>query len=123
MAGGRLLLRAAPRRPLISSLVSADLESARLEWEHAYRDFVEVARDPALEERVRHQLDVISAELRRRVGGTFTLRELADQYAGADRWAHDVLAEQAAPGWPRTLALVEGAAFFLYSRGAADYQP
>ena len=29
---------------LISAIVSADLESARLEWEHAYRDFAEVAR-------------------------------------------------------------------------------
>jgi hypothetical protein len=103
--------------------VSADLESARLEWEHAYRDLVEVARDPALESRVRVQLEVISAELRRRVGGSYSLRELADEYAAADGWARDVLSEQAAPEWPRTLALVEGAAFHLYARGAVDYQP
>ena len=57
------------------------------------------------------------------MGGTFTLRELADEYAVADGWAHDVLAEQAAPGWPRTLTLVEGAAFHLYARGAVDYTP
>ncbi len=123
MAGGRVLLRAVPGRSLISSLVSADLESARFEWEVSYRDLVEAARDPALEEPVRTQLAVISAELRRRVGGTFTLRELADEYAAADGWARDVLAEQAAPGWPRTLALVEGAAFHLYARGAVDYTP
>jgi hypothetical protein len=103
--------------------VSADLESARLEWEHAYRDLEEDARDPALEERVRAQLEVLVAELRRRVGGNFTLGELADEYASADRWARDVLAEQAAPGWPRTLALVEGAAFHVYARGAVDYRP
>jgi hypothetical protein len=96
--------------------VSTDLESARLEWQVAYRDLVEATRDPALE-------GPVSAELRRRVGGTFTLRELADEYAGADAWALDVLAEQAAPGWPRTLSLVEGAAFYLYSRGAVDYVP
>jgi hypothetical protein len=57
------------------------------------------------------------------VGGTFTLRELAEQYAVADAWAQAVLAEQAAPGWPRTLTLVEGAAFHLYARGAVDYEP
>ena len=103
--------------------MSADLESARLEWEHAYRDLNEVARDPKLDERLRAQLDAITTELRRRVGGTFTLRQLADQYAAADAWAQVVLAEHAAPGWPRTLALVEGAAFHLYARGAVDYQP
>jgi alcohol dehydrogenase class IV len=103
--------------------LSADVESARLEWEHAYRDLEEVAREPALEQRVRPQLDAITTELRRRVGGTFTLRELAEQYAVADAWAQAVLAEQAAPGWPRTLTIVEGAAFHLYARGAVDYEP
>ena len=39
---------------------------------------------PRVEERVRMQLDAVATELRRRVGGTFTLRELADEYAGAD---------------------------------------
>ena len=69
--------------------MSADLESARLEWEHAYRDFAEVSRDPALEERVRMQLDAVTTELRRRVGGTFTLRELADEYVASDGWARE----------------------------------
>lgn len=101
----------------------ANVESAKLEWEHAYRDLAEAARDPALEARVRAQLEVLTAELRRRVGGTFTLRELADEYAAADRWTREVLSEQGAPGWPRTLALVEGAAFHLYARGAVDYRP
>jgi len=103
--------------------VSADLASTRLEWEHAYRDLEEAARDPALADRVRMQLDAILAELRRRVGGTFTLGELADEYAGADGWARDVLAEQGVPEWPRTQTLVEGAAFHLYARGAVDYLP
>jgi hypothetical protein len=107
----------------MSSLVSADLVSTRLEWEHAYRDLEEVAGDPGLADRVRSQLEAITAELRRRVGGTFTIGELADEYARADVWAHDVLAEQDVPGWARTLTLVEGAAFHLYARGAVDYAP
>jgi hypothetical protein len=103
--------------------VSADLESARLEWERAYRDLVEVAGDPAAEEQVGAQVEAITTELRRRVGGTFTLGELAEAYADADGWARDVLSEQAAPGWPRTLTVVEGAAFHIYARGAIDYTP
>jgi hypothetical protein len=72
---------------------------------------------------VREQLEAVTSELRRRVGGTFTLGELVEEYARADVWAHHVLAERGAPGWPRTLTLVEGAAFHLYSRGAVDYLP
>ena len=107
----------------MSALVSVDLESARLEWEHAYRDLAEAVRDPVLEDRLRLQLDAVTTELRRRVGGTFTLRELADAYVVADGWAREVLAEQSTPGWPRTQALVEGAAFHLYARGAVDHEP
>jgi hypothetical protein len=103
--------------------VSADLESTRLEWEIAYRDFAAVSQEAAAEELVRMQLDAVTTELRRRVGGTFTLRELADEYARADSWAREALAEQALPGWPHMLALVEGAAFHLYARGAVDYAP
>ena len=103
--------------------MSADLASARLEWERAYRDFVVLAQDPRQEDRVRLQLEAVTAELRRRIGGTFTLRELSDEYVVADGWARDVLGDQAIPGWARTLALVEGAAFHLYARGAVDYAP
>ena len=103
--------------------MSADVHSARFEWEEAYRDFWQATRDPAAAEALGRQLRAVTDELRRRVGGAFTLRELAGEYARAERWIHDVLAEQAVPGWPRTLSLVEGAAFHLYSRGAVDYAP
>lgn len=103
--------------------MSAELVSARLEWEDAYRDLEHVSRNPVDAERVERQLAAVSAELRRRIGGTYTLRELADEYVAADRWARDVLADQAVPGWPRTVALVGGAAFHLYSRGAVDWVP
>jgi alcohol dehydrogenase class IV len=103
--------------------VPADLESARLEWESAYRDFATLARDPALAERSHSQLRAVTTELRKRLGATFTLRELADLYATADAWARHALSEQGTPDWPRTLTVVEGAAFHLYARGAVDYQP
>lgn len=107
----------------MSALVSADLASIRLEWERSYRDLEELARDPAAADRVRSQLEVVTAELRRRVGGAFTTGELADEYALADVWARHVLAEQGVSDWPRTLTLVAGAAFYLYARGAVDYLP
>ncbi len=105
-------------------VTEAELESARREWDDGYRRLHEHARQESQPERLLAQVDAVGAELRRRVGGTFTLRELAAAYAGADRWSRSVVAERApAPGWPRTLALVEAAAFHEYARGAQDYEP
>ena len=103
--------------------MQVDVDTTRVEWERAYRDLEEVARDPAQEHRVRAELDAIVSELRKRIGGAYTMSELVDAYGGADLWAREVLAELGVPGWPRTLTLVEGAAFYLYSRGAVDYAP
>ena len=102
----------------------AEVESARREWEEGHRRLLERARVEPQPERLLAQVDAVAAELRRRVGGTFTLRELAEAYGGAEVWTRDVVAEQApAPGWPRTLSLVEAAAFHQYARGAQDYEP
>jgi hypothetical protein len=102
--------------------VSTSTEIAKQEWEQAYRAYRDVT-DPGLEERLARQLEALLTELRRRVGGTFTVGELAEEYVRADIWARDVLSEQGTREWPRTLALVEGAAFHLYARGAADFEP
>jgi cobyrinic acid a,c-diamide synthase len=104
--------------------VTIVLEVVRREWEDGYRRFEAASRDPAATERLRQQLEVVTDELRRRIGQTFTLDELARVYERADAWARDVVSEHAAtPGWPRTLAMVQDAAFHLYQRGAVDYAP
>ena len=105
-------------------VTEAEVESARREWEEGHRRLLEQGRDAAMGDRLLVQVDVVAAELRRRVGGIFTLRELAAVYARSDEWSRAVVSEQApAPGWPRTLSLVEAAAFHLYARGAQDYAP
>lgn len=116
-----MLLR--PAAPLSWRPVTGDVLSARLEWEDAYRRLAEAAPDGQQEEAFRAQLEAVTGELRRRVGGTFTLQELCDEYGRAEAWARETLAEVGPAGWPRTLSLVEGAAFHLYSRGAVDYTP
>ena len=104
--------------------MTADLESAKRDWEDAYRRLEEAARDPARAEQLRLQLGVVTDELRKRVGSSFTLADLVTEYRDADSWARDTVSERAAaPGWPRTLSVVEGAAFHLYARGAVDYAP
>lgn len=105
--------------------MSADIDSARRDWEDGSRRFERVSRADALHaERLGAQLDVVSGELRRRVGGTFTLAQLAQAYLRADDWARQAIAEEApTPGWALDVSLVADAAFHAYSRGALDYTP
>ena len=100
------------------------VETARAEWEEGHRRLESYAREPELYARLLQQVEVVIAELAKRVGQTFTLAELAEAYGTAERWSRDAVAEHApAPGWPRTLTVVEGEAFHRYQRGAADYEP
>ena len=100
------------------------VETVRQEWEKGYRRFEESIRDPALRPQLLGQLEVVNDELRKRVGQTFTLAELVSAYAHADEWVREAVEERAErPGWPRTVALVQDAAFHRYQRGAVDYVP
>ena len=100
------------------------LETARAEWEEAHRRLESYAGEPELYARLLEQVEVVTDELARRVGQTFTLAELAEAYGGVERWSRDAVAERApGPGWVRTLSLVEGEAFHRYQRGAVDYEP
>jgi hypothetical protein len=104
--------------------VAVVIEAVRHEWEDGYRRFEAALRDPVAAERLNAQLEVVTDELRRRIGQTFTVEQLAIAYDRADAWVRDAVSERAAtPGWSRTLALDEDAAFHLYQRGAVDYAP
>jgi hypothetical protein len=104
--------------------VALVLDVVRREWEDGYRRFQDLSRDRVAANRLSAHLDVVTDELRKRVGQTFTLEQLADTYQGADEWTRAAVSERApTPGWPRTLAIVQDAAFFMYQRGAVDYAP
>jgi hypothetical protein len=104
--------------------VSVAVEVARREWEESNRQLESEARDGSRYIRLLEQVEAVTAELRKRVGQTFTLAELADEYARAERWSRDAVVSTAPPpGWPGTLTVVEGAAFHQYARGAVDYTP
>lgn len=82
------------------------------------------SHEPLRRERLDRQVEAITEELRRRVGGTFTLAELVQAYASSESWARHAVEEKApTPGWVRDLASVGDAAFHLYARGAVDYVP
>lgn len=101
----------------------AAIEGARREWAEA-EGVLGRERDADQRRALFDQVEVVTSELRRRVGQTFTLGELVDAYMDAERWTSTVLAEADAPAWwPRTLALVQAAAFARYMLGAVDYTP
>jgi len=68
-----------------------DLELARQQWGDGYRRLEERRGDRGRYERLLGQVDAVTAELRRRVGQTFTLGELAAVYDGADAWAREAV--------------------------------
>ena len=101
--------------------MSRSVEVARQQWARSYESIVTPS---GIDPRVREQMETVAAELRRRVGGSFTLTELAATYEDSDRWALPVISEYCyRPGWIRTASSATDAAFHLYARGARDYQP
>lgn len=103
--------------------LEAAVETTRREWEEGYRRLEALADDHVLYDRLRDQVTVVIDELRRRIGETFTLRELVRAYEHSDRWSREALEERGDPRAYRDAALVGDAAFHLYSRGASDYRP
>ncbi len=103
--------------------MSADATTlVRHEWEEGARKLEAERGDPHRYERLLEQVEIVVAELRKQVGQTYTLDELAAAYRDAERWARAAVEERApSAGWPRDLALVLAAAFHAYERGALDY--
>lgn len=100
------------------------VSAARHDWEEGQRRFEAEADAAGRAESLYAQRDAVVDELRRRVGSTFTLAELATLYADADRWVLEVIEERAgALGWARTATVAGDAAFHAYSRQALDYVP
>ncbi len=102
----------------------ANVELARQQWEEGYRRLQSRSGDESGYRELLGQVDVLHEELRRRVGGRFELRRLAEVYEGAERWASDAI-ETRAPGreWPRSVTVATDAAFHLFARAARDYEP
>jgi hypothetical protein len=98
------------------------LALTRHEWEDGHRRLEAERSDSRRYHLLVGQVELVTDELRKQVGQTYTLAELAAAYGDAERWARELVEERApSPGWPRDLALVLAAAFHAYQRGASDY--
>lgn len=106
---------------------SVDVVLARQQWVEGSRR-LEALRDADtwLYLELVRLADLVTAELRGRIGQTFMLDELASLYERAEDWTRVAIADaepEPPPGWPRHLSLVVDAAFEAYARGATDYEP
>jgi hypothetical protein len=101
-------------------VVSVSFETAIYQWRQGERRLAEAPphERPALE-RVTSR---IHAELRRRLGGPFTVDELSDLYDRGTSWCLD-LAVAVAPGapWAWDARTTTDAAFARYVREARDF--
>jgi hypothetical protein len=104
----------------------SSLAAARHQWEDGRRRLAAEGEDTARSRHLLLLVEAVADELRRRVGQTFTLGELAQAYDGADEWVRDVILQAAPPrsrAGIRDTALVQDAAFARYAQGASDYRP
>lgn len=96
--------------------MSYAIENARFQWEEGERR-VRGADEPVRTDLERAVMAVLD-ELRRRLGSTFMLSELADLYGSGTDWADDV-AQRSRAG-SDTAAVVDSA-FGRYAREASDF--
>ena len=92
------------------------LENALYQWEEGERRLREVP--DGLRRRLEGGVDAVLEELRRRLGSTFSVDELADLYGSGTDWAAEVAQPHVPVGEG---ADVVDAAFSRYARGASDY--
>jgi len=97
-----------------------DFENARAQWDEGQRRLADAPED---EQRMLERVtQTIQAELRRRLGGAFTVDELVELYEQGTDWTTDI-AVSVAPEDPYAwdVRTVADAAFGRYLRSATDY--
>jgi hypothetical protein len=102
------------------------LASARHQWDEGKRRLAGEGEDTARSRHLDVLVDAVVDELRRRIGQTYTLGELAGAYEGADDWVRDVIVTSLPPrprAGVRDAAVIQDAAFARYAQGALDYSP
>lgn len=102
------------------------LPSARHQWDEGKRRLAGEGEDTARSRHLDLLVGAVVDELRRRIGQTYTLGDLASAYEGADDWVRDVIVTSLPPrsrAGVRDAAVIQDAAFARYALGALDYSP
>ena len=100
--------------------------SARHQWDEGKRRLAGEGEDTARSRHLDLLVDAVVDELRRRIGQTYTLGDLAGAYDGADDWVRDIIVTSLPPrprAGVRDAAVIQDAAFARYAQGALDDSP
>ena len=82
------------------------IQTARDDWERAASELEAQSKESRRRQQLLDAIDAVTAELRARVGQTYTLEELVDAYGESDRWGRDAIWERAPyEGWPRDVTM------------------
>jgi hypothetical protein len=99
-----------------------DVENAVFQWEEGYRRLQDARSEPSLYRALARTVFAVQSELRKRLGSTFSVAELATLYREGTEWTLD-FAMRVRPDdlarWDPSVAA--DAAFYLYMREAADF--
>jgi hypothetical protein len=102
--------------------VTARIELAKMEWEAGARRLAELDESPSREAIFRAVVNEIVDELNRRMGQTYTLAELAEEYDRSAGWCRHVAQLTTEHIWAHDLTIVQDAAFARFARDAVDYR-
>ena len=98
------------------------VESAVLQWEEGYQRLGATRSEPRLHQALGRAVVAVEDELRKRLGSTFSVKELATLYREDSDWGLE-LTMQALPErsdlWDSST--IVDAAFYLYMREASDF--
>jgi len=96
--------------------VAYTIENALFQWEEGEARIRNA--EPAVARELDRAARVVVDELRRRLGGAFTLAELADLYGEGTDWVSDAVGRRFAEADTSTAV---NAGFLRYARSATDY--
>jgi hypothetical protein len=102
--------------------VSGAVDLAMMDWEQGLRRLEHRDVPPQREVVYRAVVDEIVAGLTRRMGQTFTLDDLAREYADSASWTRGIAQRTTDAVWAHDLTIVADAAFARFARGASDYR-
>jgi hypothetical protein len=107
----------------MSLAMSRLIETTIFQWEEGYRKLQAARSDPDVYRVVGRVVVAVEDELRKRLGSSFSIEELAILYREDSDWGLEVAMRTVHPGqsplWDSSTAV--DAAFYLYMREARDF--
>lgn len=100
--------------------MSYAVENAVFQWEEGFRTLQAARSDSATDRALAKAVLAVQDELRKRLGSSFSIAELAALYSEGADWALDVTLASSTEEPPPTSAAID-AAFYLYMREASDF--